>query len=92
MKKIVSLFKRDYEGRPPLVYDEVVEGAEWVLAGEGIATRKWDGTCAMVSYGKLWKRYGARRQNATRGVRTGAGRRSGNRTLAGVARSRRRTR
>lgn len=61
MKKIISLFKRDYEGRPPLVYDEAVEGAEWVLAGEGTASRKWDGTCAMVSCGKLWKRYDAKK-------------------------------
>lgn len=44
MRKVISLFKRDYEGTR-LVFDEVVEGAEWVVAGEGIATRKWDGTC-----------------------------------------------
>lgn len=56
MKKIISLFKRDYEGTR-LVYDEIVPGAEWVLAGEGVATRKWDGTCCMVRDGKLYKRY-----------------------------------
>jgi hypothetical protein len=58
MRKIVSLFKRDYEGTR-LVYDEVVPGAEWVLAGEGVATRKFDGTCCMVQAGKLYKRYDA---------------------------------
>jgi hypothetical protein len=58
MRKIVSLFKREYEGTR-LVYDEVVPGAEWVLAGEGIATRKFDGTCCMVKEGKLYKRYDA---------------------------------
>lgn len=55
MKKIISLFQRNYDG-DHLVRDEVVPGAEWVLAGEGSATRKWDGTCCMVESGKLWKR------------------------------------
>jgi len=39
------------------VRDEIVPGAEWVPAGEGVATRKYDGTCCMVRDGKLWKRY-----------------------------------
>lgn len=56
MKKISSLFKRDYKGNR-LVYDEVVPGSEWVIAGEGVATRKFDGTCCMVQDGKLFKRY-----------------------------------
>lgn len=59
MKKIISLFQRNYEG-DRLVRDEVVPGAEWVLAGEGVATRKYDGTCAMVQDGKLFKRYDAK--------------------------------
>lgn len=40
--------------------DEVVPGAEWVLAGEGVATRKFDGTCCMVRNGRLYKRYDAK--------------------------------
>lgn len=56
MKKIISLFQRNYEG-DRLVRDEVVPGAEWVLAGEGIATRKFDGTCCLIRDGKLFKRY-----------------------------------
>ena len=60
MKKIISVFARNYEG-DHLVRDEVVSGAEWVLAGEGIATRKWDGTACLVRDGKLWKRYDAKR-------------------------------
>lgn len=56
MKKIVSLFQRNYE-TDRLVRDEVVPGAEWVLAGEGWATRKYDGTCCMVRDGKLYRRY-----------------------------------
>jgi len=56
MKKIISLFKRDYDGNRQVI-DEVVEGAEWVIAGEGIATQKYDGTCCLVRGGKLYKRY-----------------------------------
>lgn len=59
MKKIISLFKRDYEGTH-LVYDEVVPGAEWVLVGEGVSTRKWDGTSCMVQGGKFYRRYDCR--------------------------------
>lgn len=40
MQKIISLFQRNYDG-DHLVRDEVVPGAEWVLRGEGVATRKW---------------------------------------------------
>lgn len=56
MKKIISLFQRNYEG-DRLVRDEVVLGAEWVVAGQGIPTRKMDGTCCLVRQGKLYKRY-----------------------------------
>lgn len=59
MKKIPSLFKRDYEGTR-LVYDEVVPGAEWVLSGEGVATRKIDGTSCLLRDGVLYKRYDAK--------------------------------
>jgi hypothetical protein len=55
MQKIISLYQRDYSTR--LVIDEVVLSAEWVLRGEGVATRKYDGTCCLVEDGKLWKRY-----------------------------------
>lgn len=59
MKKIISLFQRNYEG-DRLVRDEVVPGAEWVIAGEGIATEKFDGTCCMIQDGVLYKRYDAK--------------------------------
>lgn len=59
MKKTVSLFQRNYDG-DRLVRDEIVPGAEWVAAGEGVATRKIDGTCCMVRGGKLFKRYDAK--------------------------------
>lgn len=60
MKKIPSLFERNYDGNR-LARDEVVPGSEWVTAGEGVATRKWDGTCCKVEGGKLFKRYDAKR-------------------------------
>ena len=56
MKKIISLFQRNYDG-DRLVRNEVTPGAEWVLNGEGFATRKFDGTCCLVRNGKLYKRY-----------------------------------
>lgn len=59
MKKTVSLFQRNYEG-DRLVRDEISPGAEWVANGEGVATRKIDGTCCMVRDGRLFKRYDAK--------------------------------
>ena len=56
MKKIKSLFKRDYEGTR-LAYNEIVEGCEWVINGEGIATRKFDGTPCMIKDCEIYKRY-----------------------------------
>lgn len=56
MKKIPSLFKRDYKGNR-LVYDEVVEGCEWVIEGEGKATEKYDGTACAIIDGVFYKRY-----------------------------------
>lgn len=60
MKKIASLFKRDYRG-DRLVFDEVVDGSEWVLAGEGTPTRKLDGTCCMLRRETLYRRYEVKR-------------------------------
>lgn len=54
MRKIPSLFMREPSG---LVRDEVTPGCEWVIVGEGTATRKWDGTCCLVRDGKLFRRY-----------------------------------
>lgn len=56
MRKIISLFQRNYEG-DRLVRNEVVPGAEWVIAGEGIPTQKLDGTCCMIRDGRFFKRY-----------------------------------
>ena len=56
MKKIISLFQRNYDGNKK-VRDEIVPGAEWVIAGEGIATRKYDGTCCLIRDGQFFKRH-----------------------------------
>ncbi|MEM7626091.1 MAG: DUF5565 family protein [Planctomycetota bacterium] len=56
MQKIISLFCRNYD-TDHLVRNEIVAGAEWVAAGEGLATRKWDGTCCLVRSERLFKRY-----------------------------------
>jgi len=36
------------------VLPEVTPGCEWVLTGEGVARRKWDGTCVMLDAGGRW--------------------------------------
>ena len=59
MKKTSSLFQRNYE-TDRQVRDEIVPGAEWVAAGEGIATQKLDGTSCLVRAGRLYKRHDAK--------------------------------
>lgn len=46
MKKIPTLFVRDEDDRR-YVRGFVNSGCEWVLNGEGRATRKYDGTCTL---------------------------------------------
>lgn len=60
MKKIKSVFQRNYDGDRK-VRDEVVLGSEWVLSGEGIATRKYDGMAVAVIDGKPFMRYDAKK-------------------------------
>lgn len=56
MKKIPTMFERDWDGDRSRVVDKVHPGCEWVLRGEGLATRKLDGTCCMIRGGQLYKR------------------------------------
>jgi len=56
MKKIVTLFKRDFNNGGQIT-NEYSDGTDWVVAGEGKATRKYDGTSVMVRGGKMYKRY-----------------------------------
>jgi len=64
MEKIITLFQRNYETNR-LVRNELTPGAEWVVAGEGTPTRKYDGTACMILNGKLFKRYEAKKEPPT---------------------------
>lgn len=56
MRKIPTLFVRDEADRSK-VTDQVTPGCEWVLTGEGVATRKYDGTCVLLDqFGHWWGR------------------------------------
>lgn len=55
MKKIPTVFRRDPDDMRR-VLPEVTPGCEWVLAGEGTATRKYDGTCVMYDGTDWWGR------------------------------------
>lgn len=55
MKKMKTVFIIDRENGS-LATTTPVPGCEWVLAGEGVATIKRDGSAAMVRHGKLFKR------------------------------------
>ncbi len=53
MRKVPTVFVRDPDDRGH-VLPEVRPGCEWVLAGEGTPTRKYDGTCVMLDGGGAW--------------------------------------
>ncbi len=62
MKKIPTLFERVFENHKKVdIKSDVVSGMEWVLAGEGIATEKMDGSCCAIMNGMFYKRYDAKR-------------------------------
>ena len=48
MRKIPTLFRRDPDDRR-FVLPEVEPRCEWVIAGEGTSTRKYDGTCVLYA-------------------------------------------
>lgn len=53
MRKISTLFQR---GPDFFVIDKLTPGLEWVAAGEGVPTRKFDGVCVGVEDGHLFTR------------------------------------
>lgn len=61
MKKIPSIFVRGADGN---LIDECHPEALWVHKGEGVATRKYDGTCCLVRDGVLYRRYDAKHGKA----------------------------
>jgi hypothetical protein len=56
MKKISTLFKKDPNDLSRVI-NEVDPQNEWVIKGEGIATRKFDGSACAIINGQLYKRY-----------------------------------
>jgi hypothetical protein len=56
MKKIPTMFERDWNGDRSRVVNQPHPDCGWVFAGEGVATRKLDGTCCLIRGGKLYKR------------------------------------
>jgi len=59
--KVPCLFQRDFHGfNNATLRDEVTPGCEWVLAGDGVATEKFDGTACLLRDGILYKRYDAK--------------------------------
>ena len=62
MKKIPTLFKREFEGHKIVnVLPELIDPSlQWVLDGKGVATIKWDGACCAIIDGEFYKRYDAK--------------------------------
>jgi hypothetical protein len=66
MIKMPCLFIREFHGKNSFTLTEqVTPGCEWVLNGEGTASRKRDGTACHIKDGKLWKRYDAKKDLKT---------------------------
>ena len=62
MKKIPTLFKREFENHNiKKILPEVTPGYENIIEGEGTPTIKWDGSCCAVIDGVFYKRYDAKR-------------------------------
>jgi hypothetical protein len=56
MKKIPTIFDRDWNGDRSRVVNIINGAADWVFAGEGVATMKLDGTSCLMLGGQLFKR------------------------------------
>ncbi len=55
MKKIPTIFIRNPENMRELLNEQHPD-CDWVFAGEGVPTRKYDGTCCKIEDGKMFKR------------------------------------
>lgn len=55
MNKIPTLFKRNPQNLREIL-DEPHPDCLWVFANEGVATRKYNGTCVKIEGGEYWKR------------------------------------
>lgn len=63
MKKIPTLFEREYDGHRKVgIKPELSDPSlQWVLDGEGEATLKLDGACCAILDGKFYRRYDAKK-------------------------------
>lgn len=62
MRKIPTLFEREFSDHKVVkVLNKVTPGMEWVLAGDGVATVKFDGSCCAIIDRGLYKRYDAKK-------------------------------
>jgi hypothetical protein len=60
MRKISTIFERDWDGDRSRVLPIPTPGCEWVFEGEGLVTKKYDGTACLYQDGRLWKRHEVR--------------------------------
>jgi hypothetical protein len=56
MRKIPTLFVRNFDTNPRYVTRDITPGCEWVIEGEGSPTRMYDGTCVMFDGERWWAR------------------------------------
>ena len=56
MQKIPTMFARDETSKGHPVIDQITPECAWVIAGEGIPTRKLDGTNVKIEGWQLYKR------------------------------------
>lgn len=56
MKKISTLYKKDPNDLSRVI-NKITPENKWVIDGEGIPTRKFDGTATAIIDGELYKRY-----------------------------------
>lgn len=54
MRKIPSLYVRGADGS---LTGQINPACEWVVRGEGVSTRKLDGSCCLYRFGRLWRRH-----------------------------------
>lgn len=60
MKKIPTIFERDWNGDRSRVLDQRVPECQWVFDGEGIPHEKFDGTPVLFQSGFWYKRFDAK--------------------------------
>ena len=68
MRKIPTLFVREYDSGGVIMRRDVKKGLEWVLEGEGEATEKVDGAACAIIDGVLYKRYDAKGKEPPKGA------------------------